>query len=192
MILPRFIALSAPGFIPNESAQWTTLFDAGLERLHVRKPNMKDDQILKLIQAVPEEYHSRMVIHGHVALMDSPAFGGYHGRFGEVELFEGQTLSASVHNWEEAKEELQSADYVFVSPVFDSISKEGYLANIELKRIPKELQSKRLYALGGITADNWERALDFGYYGVAVLGSLWEKPGKVWTEFEKFKKEGWL
>ncbi|MES2627883.1 MAG: thiamine phosphate synthase [Bacteroidota bacterium] len=163
------------------------MFKAGLERLHIRKPNLKKEQVAKIIAAVPEEFHQRMIIHGEPELMTSAAFGGYHGKHGEVELAEGQSFSSSAHNWQECDEQLQQADYVFLSPVFDSISKEGYLANFELRRYPKMLQDRPVYALGGITADNWEDALAFGYYGVAVLGSLWEKPGKVWREFEKFK-----
>ncbi len=193
MIFPRFIAISAPGFIPNESEQWERLFNAGLKRLHVRKQSMKTEQIAKLIKAVPAEFHNRMVIHGHAELFPDFGFAGYHGREDEqkkMSFTDGQTFSVSTHSWQETEDQLKIADYVFLSPLFDSISKEGYHANPDLMEFPETLSGKKIYALGGITADNWEDAMDFGYHGVAVLGSLWEKSDKVWEEFVKFKKRG--
>ncbi len=193
MTLPRFIALTAPGFIPNEAEQWIRLFEAGLKRLHVRKPGLKVPQIAAILKLVPEEFHERMVIHGNPELFSEYRFAGYHGRDDEkkkITLYGEQTFSSSVHSWKEAAATLEIADYVFLSPLFDSISKEGYMANPDLMEFPEELLGKRIFALGGITADNWEDAMDFGYCGVAVLGSLWEKSDKVWEEFTKFKKRG--
>ncbi len=193
MIFPRFIAISAPGFIPNEAAQWERLFKAGLKRLHVRKPGMKGDALAKLIKQLPEEFHERMVIHGNPQLFTEFRFAGYHGREDEkkkLNFYGEQTFSASTHGWKETEEVLETADYVFLSPLFDSISKEGYLANASLMEFPEHLKGKKIYALGGITADNWEDAMDFGYYGVAVLGSLWEKPDQVWEQFTLFKNRG--
>lgn len=190
---PRFIALSAPGFIPNESSQWEVLFKAGLLKLHVRKPGMNTKQISDLIKKVPEEYHSRVILHGCPELLSEFKVAGYHGKPEEREglkLSEGQSFSISVHSWREVEDHIDKVDYLFLSPVFDSISKEGYMANPDLMYFPKYLKGKKIYALGGVTALNWEDALDFGYHGVAVLGSLWEKTGIVWNEFSKFKLRG--
>ena len=41
----------------------------------------------------------------------------------------GFTVSTSTHNIDEVKQSQNYCDYVFVSPIFDSISKSGYLAN---------------------------------------------------------------
>ncbi len=154
---------------------------------------MKSEQLAKLIKQLPEEFHERMVIHGSPELFTEFRFAGYHGRDDEkkkLSFYGEQTFSASTHGWQETEEVLQKADYVFLSPLFDSISKEGYLANPALMEFPENLKGKKIYALGGITADNWEDAMDFGYYGVAVLGSLWEKPDQVWEQFTLFKNRG--
>lgn len=193
MILPRFIALSTPGFIPNEAQQWVKLFDAGLGRLHVRKQGLAVKQMATVIKAVPAEYHSKMVLHGNAELLNDFSFAGYHGIGVErTGLKADQTLSLSAHSWQETGDNLKLADYVFLSPVFDSISKEGYLANPDLAEFPEQLKGKKIYALGGVNADNWEDAMDFGYHGVAVLGSLWENPGSIWQQFIQFRERGIL
>lgn len=193
MTFPRFIAITAPGFIPNEAQQWEQLFKAGLKRLHVRKPGIKPAQLVAILKLVPEEYHEKMVLHGFPELFSEYRFAGYHGRDDEkkkLTFYGEQTFSTSAHSWKEAEDLLQVSDYVFLSPLFDSISKEGYLANPDLMEFPEHLLGKKIYALGGVTADNWEDAMDFGYHGVAVLGSLWEKSDRVWEQFTKFKKRG--
>lgn len=69
-------------------------------------------------------------------------------------------------------------DYVFLSPIFDSISKQGYKAaftRAELTEI-RAILSQNVYALGGITFDNLKEVEQLGFCGAAMLGGFWEKP----------------
>lgn len=86
-------------------------------------------------------------------------------------------LSAPAHSWEEAARLAPLCDYVTLSPLFDSVSKPGYLAGIDpadacrrlrlrtdetAKPIPTAIPTElpvsgpgsRIIALGGITPDN--------------------------------------
>ncbi|MBQ5621975.1 MAG: thiamine phosphate synthase, partial [Bacteroidaceae bacterium] len=68
-------------------------------------------------------------------------------------------------------------DNDFLSPIFDSISKEGYQSAfsrdelLEAKR--KGILSKNVYALGGITFDKLNEIQNLGFYGAAILGAFW-------------------
>ena len=67
---------------------------------------------------------------------------------------------------------------MFLSPVFDSISKAGYssaFAPDELQAAGKEgLIDKRVIGLGGIDESNIRRIKELGFGGAAILGGLWK------------------
>ncbi|MDR3253081.1 MAG: thiamine phosphate synthase [Tannerella sp.] len=68
--------------------------------------------------------------------------------------------------------------YVFLSPVFDSISKVGYRQGFTSEELlsyrMQGFINKRVIALGGIYAGNISEIRRYGFGGVAVLGALWE------------------
>ena len=70
-------------------------------------------------------------------------------------------------------------DYVFLSPIFDSISKEGYTSAFTSESIreaaEKGIIDKRVIALGGVDENNLLQVKDFGFGGAAILGGLWNK-----------------
>ena len=80
---------------------------------------------------------------------------------------------------EELKEQKRNFDYVFFSPVFDSISKQDYRANYspeELRKAHKAgIIDKKVMALGGIDVDNVREVKSLGFGGVAIMGALWSK-----------------
>lgn len=105
-------------------------------------------------------------------------------------------LSAPAHSWEEAARLAPLCDYVTLSPLFDSVSKPGYLAGIDpadacrrlrlrtdetAKPIPTAIPTElpvsgpgsRIIALGGITPDNISVARAAAFDGAAVIGAVW-------------------
>ena len=88
-------------------------------------------------------------------------------------------LSASCHTLEEVQEDKKTCDYVFLSPIFDSISKEGYSSKFTPEAIREAVKAdiidKKVIALGGIDEENILRVKDFGFGGAAIMGGLWSK-----------------
>jgi thiamine monophosphate synthase len=97
-------------------------------------------------------------------------------------------VSTSVHSWEELAALPEGLAYSFISPLFDSISKQGYLANTELLAIPGGALPCPPVGLGGVSAGNVGELLRRGWSGAAVLGWIWEEPGKAVERFEQLKK----
>ena len=68
-------------------------------------------------------------------------------------------------------------DYVFLSPIFDSISKQGYkgVFSENVLRNAEGIIDAKVIALGGVTfsAIPWLQSLNFG--GAAFLGDVWER-----------------
>jgi thiamine-phosphate pyrophosphorylase len=86
------------------------------------------------------------------------------------------SVSRSCHSLEEIMES-PSFDYLFLSPVFDSISKTDYKQGFTPERLREAKSGKiigeKVIALGGITAENVPVVRDYGFGGIAVLGALW-------------------
>lgn len=82
--------------------------------------------------------------------------------------------------------------YAFLSPIFDSISKEGYAAadfDRGQLRVTLAACSFPVVALGGITVAKLPEAKALGFAGAAVIGSVWQANDPV-AAFEELQ-EAW-
>lgn len=76
----------------------------------------------------------------------------------------------------------QNLDYAFLSPIFDSISKEGYLsASFDEQEVAKAMQQAQMdvYALGGVSMDKIPVVQRMGFAGIGLLGAVWGKDDPV-------------
>jgi thiamine-phosphate pyrophosphorylase len=193
----RLLVITAPTALPDEPRLLTELLAAGLERLHLRKPGWPAAQIEALIQALPAPFWAGLVLHGHPALVRRYGLGGLHLTASQraaarrrPRLLPGQTLSTSFHSLAEIGQHRRRYDYVFLSPIFDSISKEGYASAFDLAEVQVFLQKlagwtghrPQVLALGGIEAQNIGLVQQAGFAGAAVLGSVWgsAEPVAAW------------
>lgn len=95
-------------------------------------------------------------------------------------------LGVSTHNPDQLREADQtSADYVAIGPVFATTSKEkpDPVVGLEGVRRARELTSKPLVAIGGITRANAASVIDAGADSVAVISDLLRDPRKSAEEF---------
>lgn len=100
------------------------------------------------------------------------------------------TVSRSCHSIQEVIRHKSECDYLFLSPIYDSISKEGYgaaFSRIELKRAAEEgIIDSQVFALGGVSLEHIPEIRSLGFGGAAVLGALWqaESPAKYLKALE--------
>jgi thiamine-phosphate pyrophosphorylase len=189
----RLVVITAPTALPDEVSLLTALLAAGLERLHLRKPGWPAGQVEKLIQALPPQFYTRLVLHGHPGLVRRYGLGGLHlpasqrAARRQPRLRPGQTLSTSFHTLAEISRHRRRYDYVFLSPLFDSISKAGYASSFDLAAVQVFLQRLAgragyrppVVALGGIDFQTITLARQAGFAGAAVLGSIWQSTNPV-------------
>ena len=74
----KLIIITSPDFIPDEARIVTELFKAGLDLLHVRKPDADVHAVENLLQGIAPEYRTRIVIHDFFSLKDKYLLGGIH------------------------------------------------------------------------------------------------------------------
>lgn len=176
-----YIVITLPQFFDGESDAITGLFQAGLQRLHLRKPQSAIDDVRALLQAIPSVYHPRIVLHEHFQLLQEFQLCGVHLNSRNPHApqeWQGH-VSVSCHSIEElAKRKAEGFNYLSLSPIFDSISKQGYASAFSAEELQRAAQQgiidHRVMALGGICNDNIAQALSYGFGGVMVLGDAWQ------------------
>lgn len=175
------IVLSDSDFRSGETAIVNQLFLAGLDLFHIRKYGASTESLLDWVNQISMEYRSKLVLHHDHEWGRSIGIHRFH--FSErdrnnwkEESWKGvkddEIYSTSIHSVEAYNELPEHFSYAFLSPVFDSISKEGYKAvkfDME-KRMDKKTG---LIALGGIQAYNVKQVSEMGFDGAALLGAIW-------------------
>ena len=172
----RLIAVTRPDFYAEEPLQIVSLLKNGFEKVHVRKPESRVEDMTKLLDEIPMEYREKLVLHDHHELAETYGVKGVHLNQRNPlppADFKG-SLSASCHSLEEIPSALEHCDYVFLSPIFDSISKAGYQAKFTVEELEKA-DLTNVFALGGVTFDKIPELRKLGFTGAALHGALWHK-----------------
>ena len=173
--------MTTPYFFVEEHQILNALFDEGLEILHLRKPETEPVFSERLLTLIPEAYRKRIVVHDHFYLKSEYGLKGIHLNHRNPELppkYKGH-ISCSCHTADEVKSHKKACDYLFLSPIFNSISKTDYPAHCAQTAL-RELAStkvidKKVMALGGVTLDNLPRIKELGFGGAVILGDIWNR-----------------
>lgn len=198
----KLILMTTPYFFVEEHQILTALFDEGLEVLHIRKPNSEPLFSERLIQLIPETYRNRIVVHDHFYLKNEYKLKGIHLNERNPEAPNGYKghISMSCHSAEEIIAKKKQYDYLFLSPIFDSISKEGYTSQFTATRLREmakdKIIDKKVMAMGGVELDNITILKECGFGGAVLLGAIWNRFNihqtsdfkELITHFRKLKK----
>jgi len=192
--------LTLPAVFDGEVDLLEGLLEAGVQKLHIRKPGATAVEIENLLGRLSSRWASRLVLHGSRELalrygimqvhgaMDFRDGSGRSGGGPFVGVAAGIAVSTSVHSWAELAVLPDGLEYAFISPLFDSISKPGYAANKGLLLQPQGGLPCLPVGLGGIGADTIGVLLEQGWTGAAVLGAIWDEPGIAVGRYKELKK----
>ena len=177
------VAITLPRIIENEAETLATLVRMTDGIVHIRKPEAS----LSALRHLLEELRSsgadmnRFTLHYDESSVREFGLGGVHLHEVEAERIPAGKLrrSVSCHEWPEALRCAEKFDYVFLSPVFDSISKQGYRSRIDLGEAHGHLREHAgtIVALGGIGPSTIARSRQAGFDGAAALGAVWHTDG---------------
>ena len=175
----QWIAITREEFFPSEAEAVALLLDGGFARVHLRKPAATEQQMRTLIERLPSRLYDRLTLHDRHELAAEYGLGGVHlnGRHPQPPHDFRGTISRSCHSLEELGRS-RSEDYLFLSPIYDSLSKTGYRAAFSadtLRRAADErIIDRRVVALGGITPARIPELAALGFGGAAFLGYIWD------------------
>ena len=176
------IVITLPHFFDGEAERIVQLLRRGdIDLIHLRKPQATRQELEALIRAIPAELHQRLVLHDHHTLALTYPLRGIHLNSRNPlppEGWKGQ-LSISCHSIEElAEKKCHPFTSLSLSPIFDSISKQGYHSAFtaeDIARAHKEgIIDHRVMALGGITFDKLPLIKQMGFGGAMILGDAWK------------------
>ena len=178
-------------FFENEAKIINQLFCAGLLLLHIRKPHCTQTELENLLKNIPEQYYNRIVLHDHFPLVEKYGLKGVHLNSRNKDFcVKGYSISKSCHSIDELKEFNSKCDYLFLSPIFNSISKKGYHSYFTVHDLinakNEGIINNQVFALGGIDIGNIPIVKEYGFGGVAVLGALWNAEN-ITSKFEELK-----
>lgn len=173
------IAITLPEAIDGEAAIIRRLLAEGFDIVHLRKPDADIEYCRALLRKLRAADRRRIVVHDYYPLYEEFALRGVHLNRHVTHLPEGYrgSRSRSCHSFAEVVQHKSDCDYLFLSPIFDSISKRGYcsaFSHEELQRAANEgIIDSRVVALGGVTPDKipYLESLHFG--GVAMSGAIY-------------------
>lgn len=185
----QLVLLTAPEPPPAEMEALAAIMESPVPpRLHLRRPTRTQAETAAWLRAAPAEWLPHLVLHNHHELAAEFGVGGVHftasARAAGLHLARpaSGTISTSLHSLAEVRAVGAAFDYVFLSPIFNSISKAGYTSAFEPPEVAATLQAVPeacVLALGGIQAGTLPLARQAGFAGAAVLGAVWEAPDPV-------------
>ncbi|MGY5351946.1 thiamine phosphate synthase [Wenyingzhuangia sp. IMCC45533] len=175
--------------IPSELEILNQLFQEGLEYYHFRKPHKNYQEHCDYLNQIDVKYHNRIVVHYFHELTNEYNLKGIHFQeqkrrdcldtpsdyFVKLNNMYGKTISSSFHEPEELENCNFEFDYHLLSPVFSSISKQGY----EGRGFDVNHINKTIVGMGGVTTENLGEFDKLGFKGVGVLGGIWNSKSPI-------------
>lgn len=191
------LAITPSNATPEVVQHYNALLGAGLSMLLLRLPDATQEQYEDCIRAIEPRHRSKVILADYFHLVPVAGLGGIHLKASRQkewkhwqEVAQTQRITASAHSLDELESLPFCPDLALLSPVFDSISKGGYHANIDLEECRSRLPKLPfpVLALGGITPDNYPLVRSYGFAGGATLGYLAEQVDAMEEAFSRFAR----
>lgn len=177
----KLIIMTKSTFFVEEDKILTSLFDEGMDNLHLYKPGSAPIYSERLLTLLHEDHCGKITVHDHFYLKDEYRLRGIHidnATDNAPQGYRGR-VCRTCRSIEELKEAKKKADYVFLRNIFDSQSdckEKASFTTEELKEAARKgLIDKNVYALGGMNAETVRAAKDLGFGGVVICGDLWNR-----------------
>ena len=177
----KLIVMTQPTFFVEEDKILTSLFDEGLDSLHLYKPGASPMYSERLLTLIPEEYYDKITVHDNYYLKDEYKLRGIHIDDEETAAPKGYKghVSRTCRSLDKLKTAKRNADYVLLKYICDSQSEPDRKASFtpdELREASRRgLIDRHVMALGGMNIDTIRMAKDLGFGGVVVSGDLWKR-----------------
>ena len=177
----KLLLLSSPHFFVEEDKILSSLFEEGLDILHLRKPDSEPVYSERLLTLIPRVHHPRIITNDHFYLKEEFQLMGIHlSRRNPLppQNYNG-LVTRSCNSLEELAEAKRDSQYVILKDVFDSLSdperKSKYTPEQLREAVRRGLIDRHVIAQTGISLDTIPQAADMGFGGVIVCNDLWKR-----------------
>ena len=168
-------------FFVEEDKILTTLFDEGMDNLHLFKPGSTPLYAERLLSLIPEDYYRKITVHDHFYLKNEYDLAGIHLDSADTEIpnnYKGK-IGRTCTDIQMLKEMKKKSSCVFLKNIFYCIEfseeKKTFTQQQLEDAADKGLIDRLVYALGGMSLDNIRMAKTLGFGGVVICGDLWSR-----------------
>lgn len=177
----KLVIMTQPTFFVEEDKILTTLFDEGMDNLHLFKPGASPMYSERLLSLLPETFYNKITVHDHYYLKNEYGLAGIHIDDKEKTVpkdYKGK-FSRTCTCVNDLNDMKKRAEYIFLYNIFDVQDENAtncLIAHNELEIAAKKgLIDKHVYAFGGVSLENIKTAKELGFGGVVVCEDLWNK-----------------
>lgn len=188
-------------FFVEEDKILSSLFDEGLDDLHLCKPGAEPIYSERLLTLLDEDCYGKIIVHGHFYLKDEYGLKGIHIGDAETPPPQGYRghISRTCRSIDDLKDAKKKSNYVLLRDAFDNptSNKKAAFTIEQLEDAARRgLIDKHVYAIGGIDIDTMHKAKSIGFGGVVVCSDLWNRfdilngrdYGELIGHFERLRK----
>ena len=175
----KIIAITTPKVTTTDALIIKSLLDKGIYSIHLRKPESTLEECRELLSLLSDAERAKIVVHDFPQLYEEFSLKGIHINKNVTNLPNGYQgfKTRSCHSFAEVIANKNHYDYLFLSPIFDSISKMGYksaFSHEELQHAMSEgIIDEKVIALGGVTLDKIPYLKQFNFGGAAMIGGIY-------------------
>ena len=177
----KLVIMTKSTFFVEEDKILASLFEEGMENLHLFKPNSSPLYAERLLTLLPKDYHRKITVHEHYYLKNEYHLAGIHidnPLETQLDDYRGKK-STTCNRLELLKDIKKKSEYVFLRNIFDSIEfpdEKSSFSPDQLQEAARQgLIDKKVYAMGGMNIDNIKIAKDLGFGGIVICSDLWSK-----------------
>ena len=168
--------------------------DGGVGTVQLREKDLSTGDLYSLakeIREITERKGANLIINDRVDIATAVDADGVHLGWQSLEIDtvrrmigQDKIIGFSAHSLEEAKRaENSGADYISISPIFDTVNKDYFIEPLgvgEIGKIKAQINIP-VIALGGINENNVNKVLKNGADGIAVISAilLSDSPGQA-------------
>ena len=177
----KLVLMTQPTFFVEEDKILTSLFEEGLDNLHLYKPGSEPIYSERLLTLLSDDYYKKITVHDNFYLKEEYKLRGIHIDDETTPAPKGYRghISRTCTHLDQLKAAKKNADYVLLKYIFDSQTESGQKASFtaeELKEASRRgLIDRHVYALGGMNLDTIKMAKDLGFGGIVISGDLWNR-----------------
>ena len=192
------IVVTSESTVKDEASLINHLFDEGLEILHLRKPASTLEECKKLLDGIRSDNYNKIALHQHHDIAEQYEIKRLHFKEADrLNLVQSEELvykqkimilSTSLHHSNEIAELPAAYDYVFLGPVYSSISKSGYNSDWGENTFTRSLGTSKIIAIGGIDEDKIDQVKARRFDGIAALGAIWNDPVHCVKKFKALQR----
>lgn len=177
----KLVIMTKPTFFVEEDKILTTLFEEGMDCMHLHKPNSSPMYSERLLSLLSDNYYRKIAVHDHYYLKTEYGLGMIHIDDPEAPLPNGYKgkFSRTCKSIQQIKELKKKSEYVFLKGIFDSLSDPDAKSSIPMRELEEAsrdgLIDRHVYAQGGMNLENIRLMKELGFGGVVICGDLWNR-----------------